>query len=219
VSTITHLLFDCDGTLVDSERIAMAAMCDAGRALGLRYSDEDCRRSFLGHARQHALAVFERDYGRPLPPGFAIELARAIRHGLETRLQPIPGLAEALAHLPYQRHVVSNGSPDHVAFVLAMTGLAMYFKDRCHSVAQACPPKPSPQIYLQVMAALGVQPEQCLVIEDSVPGATAAVRAGIRTLGFADLASREELALAGCSATFTRMEELGHTIEQVAKRH
>jgi beta-phosphoglucomutase-like phosphatase (HAD superfamily) len=69
------------------------------------------------------------------------------------------------------------------------------------------------------MAALGVQPEQCLVIEDSVPGAMAAVRAGIRTLGFADLANREELALAGCSATFTRMDELGQSIEQVAKRH
>lgn len=217
MSVITHLLFDCDGTLVDSERIAMAAMRDAGRTLGLRYSEEDCRHRFLGHARQHALAVFERDYGRPLPPGFAVELARAIRHGLETRLQPVPGLAEALADLPYEHHVVSNGSPDHVAFVLDMTGLDIYFKDRCHSAARSCPPKPSPQLYLQVMAALDVRPEQCLAIEDSVPGVMAAVRAGITTLGFASLASREELVRAGCSVTFTRMEELAQNIEQVTR--
>jgi beta-phosphoglucomutase-like phosphatase (HAD superfamily) len=113
---------------------------------------------------------------------------------------------------------VSNGSPDHVAFVLDTTGLAPYFEDRCHSATQSCPPKPSPRLYQQAMARLGVRPEQCLAIEDSVPGATAAVRAGITTLGFADLASREELALAGCAATFATMEELAPNIERLVRR-
>lgn len=215
MSDITHLLFDCDGTLVDSERIAMAAMRDAAHRLGLNYSSEDCQRRFLGYSRQHTLMVFERDYGRPLPSNFAAELALSIRNGLETKLQPITGIAEALAQLPQEKHLLSNGSPTHVDFVLGKAGLAAHFEGRCHSAIQPCPPKPSPQLYLQVMSKLGVKPRQCLAIEDSGPGVMAAAGAGIRTLGFARSASKEELIQAGALVTFRSMGELARLIEKV----
>ncbi|MDN0081832.1 HAD family phosphatase [Crenobacter sp. SG2305] len=208
MSGITHLLFDCDGTLVDSERIVMAAMQLAGGRLGLELTREDCHRLFLGHIRRHCLRVFEQHYGAPLPESFAIDLAAAIRHRLETELQPVPGVAAALEQLPQIKCLVSNGSPEHVSFVLEKTGLVTPFVGRCYSAIPPCEPKPSPMLYRQTMERLGIEPQQCIAIEDSAAGVTAAVAAGIRTLGFAMLAGREQLLRVGALAAFSDMVAL-----------
>jgi HAD superfamily hydrolase (TIGR01509 family) len=208
MSAITHLLFDCDGTLVDSESIVMAQMQLAGRLLGLELSPEDCQRRFLGHTRRHCLTVFEQLSGAPLPEDFAVELAAGIRLRLETDLQPVPGVGAALEQLPQIKCVVSNAGPAHVAFALEKAGLAAPFADRRYSPIPPCEPKPSPMLYRQTMERLGIEARHCVAIEDSAAGVMAATAAGIRTLGFAMLASRDELRRAGACATFRHMAAL-----------
>lgn len=215
MSTITHLLFDCDGTLVDSEQIVMAAMQQAEQQLGLTLTNEDCFQLFLGHTRQHCLEIFEQHHGEPLPDSFASDLAAAIRLRLETELMPIPGVGEVLEQLSQIKCLVSNGSPEHVIFVLEKTNLATPFAGRCYSAIQPCKPKPSPMVYRQAMERLGVEPSQCIAIEDSVAGVRAAADAGICTFGFAMLASSEQLLSSGAFATFSEMRELPNLINAI----
>jgi beta-phosphoglucomutase-like phosphatase (HAD superfamily) len=108
MSRITHLLFDCDGTLVDSESIAMAVMQKAAMALPLPLTREDCYRLFLGHSRQHCLGLLEQHYGAPLPAEFASSLAGAIRHQLEHELQPIVGVRSMLDRLSRVKCVIES---------------------------------------------------------------------------------------------------------------
>jgi len=214
MSALTHLLFDCDGTLVDSERLAMAEMRRAGQRLGLALSELDCQRLFLGQTRAHSLQRFAELYGAALPEDFAAELAAAIRRRLEDELQPVPGVMAALAQLPQRLCLVSNGNPAHVAFVLAKTGLSEPFSGQCYSPIPPCEPKPSPMLYRQTMTRLGVPPHHCLAIEDSVTGVMAATTAGVTTLGFANLASPAELQAAGAAAIFHDMAALPELVER-----
>jgi HAD superfamily hydrolase (TIGR01509 family) len=213
-----YLLFDCDGTLVDSERIAMATMHETARSIGLTLSPEDCNRLFLGHTRQHCLHVLEQHFGGPLPASFASDLVSAIRRGLEADLQPVPGVVAMLKRLPQIKCIVSNGSWEHVAFVLNKTGLATLFTGRCYTATQFCQPKPSPMLYLQAMVSLGIDPRQCIAIEDSATGVQAAATAGICTLGFAMLAHHNQLLRAGACATFGDMLELPDLIAKIDAR-
>jgi HAD superfamily hydrolase (TIGR01509 family) len=219
MSGITHLLFDCDGTLVDSESIVMAEMQRAGQLIGLSLADADCRRLFLGHTRPHCLRIFEQHHGRPLPDAFAVNLAAAIRLRLETELQPVPGVVETLQLLPQVKCVVSNGSPAHVDFVMEKTGLAKQFGGHRFSAIPPCEPKPSPMLYRNVLQYLQIEPQQCVAIEDSVAGVKAAAAAGIRTLGFAMLADSDQLLDAGACYAFSEMAvlpELLRSLEGVA---
>jgi HAD superfamily hydrolase (TIGR01509 family) len=218
MSSITHLLFDCDGTVVDSERIVMASMQQAGRQLGLALTRAECHRLFLGHMRRHCLEVFEQLSGAALPEDFAAGLTASIRVRLETELQAVPGIAAALERLPQVKCLVSNGSPAHLAFVLEKTGLLEPFAGRCYSPIPPCEPKPSPMLYRQTMERLGIEARHCIAIEDSATGVMAATAAGIRTLGFAMLASRDELRRAGACATFRDMAALPELIATLRPR-
>jgi beta-phosphoglucomutase-like phosphatase (HAD superfamily) len=68
--------------------------------------------------------------------------------------------------------------------VLAKTSLTSYFGDRIYSARQRARPKPAPDLFLHAAEVLGFAPEECLVVEDSVPGITAAKRANMKVIGF-----------------------------------
>jgi HAD superfamily hydrolase (TIGR01509 family) len=104
---------------------------------------------------------------------------------LSREVQPIAGVAAALAGIAYHKAVVSNSYSRHVLRLLQQTGLLAYFsRDAIFGADRVERAKPHPDLYLLAAAAMSADPAACIVIEDSVPGVTAATAAGMTVIGF-----------------------------------
>ncbi len=177
------LLFDCDGTLVDSEPLLADEMSTALTAVGLPFQSSDYMGEFRGARFRRIVAELERRYGS-VDPERLDPLEATMRGNLNRRLtselRPIDGATEALAILhDYPMGVVSNGPENKIRASLAATGLETMFGDNLFSAYTANCWKPDPCLYLHAASEMGYAPEQCLVIEDSVVGVRAALSAGM----------------------------------------
>ncbi|MDR5893044.1 HAD-IA family hydrolase [Halomonas mongoliensis] len=180
------LLFDCDGTLVDSEPLLADEMATALNAVGLPFQASDYVGEFRGARFRRIVAALENRHGSVDPA--ALEPLEAtmranLNRRLATELTPIEGASEALAALAdYPMGVVSNGPESKIRTSLVATGLDTLFGDRLFSAYTANCWKPDPCLYRYAASALGYSPEQCLAIEDSVVGVKAALAAGMRVV-------------------------------------
>lgn len=178
------VIFDCDGVLVDSEPIALARTREALGRHGLSLSDDEARERFLGVSAQSMQGMAERDLGAALPPDFQGELARAILADFERELKGVEGLREALGEIGAPVCVASSSSMERIRASLRIVGYSALFEPNVFCAADVARGKPHPDLFLHAAARMGVKPSRCLVIEDSVPGVTAALRAGMTAFGF-----------------------------------
>ena len=206
-------IFDCDGVLVDSEPIANASFSVALRAEGLDWSIEETMRRLVGRSLKSCVDIVEDELGRKLPDDF-LEKMQAVTYGnfRDAPLQPIEGVEDAVLALQaagVATCVASSGAPEKMRFTLGLTGLWDLFGGRIFSSSQVPRGKPFPDLFLHAALSLDVQPFDCVVIEDSVPGVQAARSAGMRVLAYAGApyADRAGLAAAG-GALFDDMTRL-----------
>ena len=122
------------------------------------------------------------------------------------------GIEEVLDYISVPICVASNGEPRHVNGSLTLTGLIDYFGDKIYTASDVGIPKPAPDLFLYAAKKMGFKPEECVVIEDSITGVTAAVRAKIQVYGLVKLCSAEELEGAG-AIPFKSMDELPTLLE------
>ena len=179
------VIFDCDGVLVDSEGPSNRLVAQEIGKLGWPMTEAESTARFVGFRLSDIAPVVEARLGRPVPDGW-VETLRQRLIAASATLQTIPGAHEALqavtaAGLPYR--VASNSSHEEMDAKFRHTGLAALIGGRQHSARDVPRGKPHPDVFLAAAAAEGVPPSACLVIEDSVPGATAAVAAGMAVLG------------------------------------
>jgi HAD superfamily hydrolase (TIGR01509 family) len=196
-------IFDCDGVLVDSEPIANASFSAALRVQGLDWSIEETMRRLIGRSLKSCVEIVEAELGRRLPDDF-LEKMQAVTYGnfRDAPLQPIAGVKEAVLALQaagVDTCVASSGAPEKMRFTLGLTGLWDLFDGRIFSASQVPRGKPFPDLFLHAALSLDVQPFDCVVIEDSVPGVQAARSAGMRVLAYAGepYADRAGLGAAG----------------------
>ena len=178
------LIFDCDGVLVDSEPIANRVLAERLTAIGYPIAPAECEARFTGLRFRTVFATVEAELGRKLPPGFGEEVRESTLAAFTESLQPIRGVAEAVQALDLPRCVASSSAPDWIRHALAVTGLIGLFDPNLFSAVMVPHGKPHPDLFLLAAERMGARPEHCLVIEDSVPGVTAAKAAGMRVLGF-----------------------------------
>jgi HAD superfamily hydrolase (TIGR01509 family) len=180
------LIFDCDGTLIDSERLYNLAWVDVLGRYGLHWTTDDCARRLMGLPLPDCYAIVAAALGRDLPDGFQEEIfAASDRWFAREGLQVIDGVREALSALPQPKCVASSGLGAHVRDNLARTGLLAHFGvERIFTVDMVSRGKPAPDIFLHAAQVMGYRPDACVAIEDSVPGVTAGRAAGMRVLGF-----------------------------------
>jgi len=197
------VIFDCDGVLVDSEPIANASFSAALAAQGLDWSIEETMRRLLGRSLKSCVEIVEAELGRKLPDDF-LEKMQAVTYGRfrDAPLQPIDGVKDAVLALQaagVETCVASSGAPEKMRFTLGLTGLWDLFGGRIFSSSQVPRGKPFPDLFLHAALSLDVQPFDCVVIEDSVPGVQAGRSAGMRVLAYAGApyADRAGLAAAG----------------------
>ena len=186
------VLFDCDGVVVDSEP-QMNAMLKADFVrYGLAVDDAELTR-FLGGVLSD-VATRARAMGARLPPDWVDDFYRRLYVDLARGVPLIPGITSVLdaldaAGIPYG--IGSNGSETKLKTTLSQHPELTARFGTVLSGQTLGRPKPEPDVYLAVAAALGVAPEDCVVVEDSPTGARAAAAAGMRCFGYTpDLSGR-----------------------------
>lgn len=178
------VIFDCNGVLVDSEPIAHAVLADAFARVGISLSAEAVANRFHGRRPADVFAAVERVTGKTLPPAFGAEVSAETVRRFRRELRPLPHVAHALSWLRGPKAVASSSPLDRIRAGLEVAGLMRYFGARLFSASDVAKGKPAPDLFRYTAGRLDVDAASCIVIEDSVPGVTAAVQAGMTAIGF-----------------------------------
>lgn len=182
---IEAVIFDCDGTLVDSEWLANAALVDCVAPFGLRMSCEEAMQRYVGGKMADCVADLEGRLGRKLPDSFIPEVRKRTAEAFRAHLKPMEGALEMLHELKLPACVASSGPTEKIELSLKLTGLARFFpRGRIFSAYDVGCWKPDPGLFLHAAEAMGVSPDRCAVVEDSRPGVQAGIAAGMRTFWF-----------------------------------
>lgn len=178
------VIFDCDGVLVDSEALACVVHADVLTQFGYTISAEQVHDRFLGRSAREARLEVESELGRVFPDSYTAQLRATIDQVFGEQLQPVPHIFETLDRLSQRICVASSGTPTRIRSSLGTTGLLDRFDPHLFSAMQVERGKPAPDLFLFAAAQMDTAPARCVVIEDSVPGVTAAHAAGMTVIGF-----------------------------------
>jgi HAD superfamily hydrolase (TIGR01509 family) len=208
------IIYDCDGTLIDSERL-VAKVCMAEiHALGLTHWTMDRYfASFVGMPGHVGWKSVADDLGRSLPYGLNARVDARILELIASELEVIPGVRDAVSAIGGHRCVASSTPQPHLSDNIRIAGLHDLFGEHVFSASQVRRAKPAPDVFLFSASQMGHDPRDCLVVEDSVPGVLAARRAGMTVIGFTGAAHDAEamtgrLLDAGALSVASHMDQL-----------
>jgi HAD superfamily hydrolase (TIGR01509 family) len=173
------IIFDCDGVLVDSERIAIKIESEGLTALGWPLTHDDIVERFVGRSAAYGHSEIVAKLGSTVAETWSVEFWRKYRAALEADVVAVEGVVEALDQIDTLTCVASSSGHEHLRLVLGRTGLYPRFEGRIFSATEVPTGKPAPDLFLHAAAKLGVAPSACAVIEDSAPGILAAQAAGM----------------------------------------
>ena len=181
---IAALLFDLDGTLVDSEHPGLEVLHQMASGLGITWSLGESLQRFRGVPMARCVSVI----GQHLPAGspaldevaFLRQLRAAMAERFRQDLQEIAGASDLLASLRIPFAVATNGPREKAALTLGLTGLDRFLEGRVFCAPEVGSYKPEPGLFLHAAQGLGCAPAHCAVVEDSLPGALAGLAAGMR---------------------------------------
>jgi HAD superfamily hydrolase (TIGR01509 family) len=211
----TLVLFDCDGVLVDSERLVVDIDVAAVTAAGWPVTREQVVETFVGRSDADVVALIEAELGHALPAGWDAQWDADYRRVLDEQLEPVPGVRAALEEVVARGRrtcVASSGSHDKMRRTLGRTGLWELFEGRIFSATEVARGKPAPDLFLHAASRMQVDPGRCVVVEDSRYGVAAARSAGMRVVGFAGGITPEHH-LADADVVITDMAVLPGTLD------
>lgn len=208
------VILDCDGVLVDSERLTNALLAEMATEVGLAMTMADSIARFKGRELREIQAEIEGEVGRPLGEGFLPEYRARMAQRFEAEgVPPIDGAPELLRWLDDRtipHAVASNGPQEKMRLTLSRVAGADWFarfEGRRFSAYDLDVWKPDPGLFLAAAEHMGAAPQDCIVVEDSVSGVVAGVRAGMRVVGFADLTPPDVLRDAGAADVVVSHDE------------
>ncbi|WP_042366055.1 HAD family hydrolase [Streptacidiphilus neutrinimicus] len=185
IKPIELVIFDCDGVLVDSERIAVRVQVALGAELGWPLSEGEVVERFIGRSHAAIREQVAARLGEDTAALWSQRFEKLHREAVDAELAPVEGLPEALDALTLPTCVASSGSHDKMRHTLGRTGLHERFAGRVFSAGEVPHGKPAPDLFLYAARRMGVDPAACVVVEDSRPGVHAARAAGMRSFGYA----------------------------------
>ena len=207
------IIFDCDGVLIDSEVHYCRAGVETLAELGVTMTLPEFMQRYVGIAIPDIVAGLRTEFGDDVTKRWlALAPARG-RAYAAAGLEAVSGVADVVTSIARPKCVASSTSPEGLQRSLGQVGLFDHFAPHIFSATMVARGKPAPDLFLYASAQMGHRPLDCLVIEDSVPGVTAARAAGMRVLGFTgashaypELAHR--LTAAGAETIFDDMRRL-----------
>jgi HAD superfamily hydrolase (TIGR01509 family) len=183
------VVFDMDGTLLDTEMVFKSIVYEVSETLGYMMTD-DVHLSMVGSSHEATNRLLVDTYGVAFPYELFNEECRRLMHGRMADAVPVKaGVREFLAELERRRipmAVATSSRQVHALSHLGDAGLldmfqAIVTRDDVQN------PKPNPEPYLLAARLVGVKPGECLAIEDSHSGVRAAQAAGMQTVMVPDL--------------------------------
>ena len=210
------IIFDCDGVLVDSERLTVGMEARILTELGWPHTPEEVVAGFMGRSPSYQRGAITARLGADAAALFD-ERTDAEAHALfDSDLIAVPGVEAVLADLAERgvpTCVASSGTHERIRRTLGRTGLLAGFEGRIFSATEVENGKPAPDLFLHAAVRMGIDPVRCAVIEDSVYGVRGAIAAGMAAFGFGGgLTPADRLSTAGATV-FTQMSDLIGVLE------
>ncbi len=211
---VRAVIFDMDGTLIDTEAAHLRAFAEAGETLGWPLSEEFLL-SLVGIYRDQNMATFRDTFGPDFPlERFYAESDALFDGAMEVAVPLKPGATAILEQL----------SADGIAMAIATSTMEPYAQRRLESAgllhyfrtvvtrSDVEFPKPDPQPYLMAAGRLGIDPANCVAVEDSYAGVRSATAAGITTVMIPDLLPPTEQLAEVCAAVLPSLSDLGNLL-------
>ncbi|MBU0743855.1 MAG: HAD family phosphatase [Gammaproteobacteria bacterium] len=182
------IIFDCDGVLIDSEIIFHQVGSREMTKIGFPLSVEKSIELFSGVADEDMPHAIQKEYGRSIPDNNLSMILEKIRDSFKTDLKPVSGINQVIEHLLQEginKCIASNAGYGHIINSLAFTDMSKYFSnDLIFNIAMVKKGKPNPDLFIYAANKMQVDPENCVVIEDSLVGVQAAKAAKMPVIGF-----------------------------------
>ncbi|MFG3051782.1 HAD family hydrolase [Kitasatospora sp. NPDC048239] len=208
IKPIELVIFDCDGVLVDSERIAARVQVALGAELGWPLTEGEVVERFIGRSTASIAEQVAARLGAETAVLWGRRFEQLHREAVDEGLRPVAGLPEALAGIALPTCVASSGSHEKMRHTLGRTGLYGHFEGRIYSATEVDRGKPAPDLFLYAAERMGVDPAACAVVEDSRPGVRAARAAGMRAFGYGGGLTPAERLEGPATVVFHDMREL-----------
>ena len=195
------VIFDCDGVLVDSEPISNGVLARLLTAEGLPTTLAEARRDYQGLLLSEVVRDAQARLSHPLPGDWLERYERERGEAFRRELEAVEGAAEVVARLSAAGIgvcVASQGKLEKTRLSLELTGLRRLFSaEALFSAETVARGKPHPDLFLHAAAVMGASPHECVVVEDTASGVTAAASAGMRVFGYVADSDRSALRRAG----------------------
>jgi HAD superfamily hydrolase (TIGR01509 family) len=215
------VIFDCDGVLVDSEPLSIAVLVQAMRDTGIEIDEEGAYQRFLGKSLATLIDTLETEFNVFADQTFLDRIREDLYARFRIELQPIRGISETLDNLDMPRCVASSSQLERIKLSLGLTGLLDKLEPNIFSASMVKRGKPAPDLFLHAARQMGVEPQNCIVVEDSPAGIMAARAAGMTVFAFtggshANSAHyKSELARLAPEVVFDAMPDLIHLVQKV----
>jgi HAD superfamily hydrolase (TIGR01509 family) len=217
VAAVELVIFDCDGVLIDSERLGVKVDTAVVRELGWPLTEAEVIERFVGRSDRDNQAAIEAHLGRKLPDGWGDQIEARYRQAFAVELTAVDGVLDALDRITLPSCVASGATHAHLRYTLELTGLYDRFAGRIFSVEDVANGKPAPDLFLHAAERMDADPAGCIVVEDSRPGVEAARAAGMRVLAFAGGLSSAEVLGGPDTVVFDDMRELPALLNEATR--
>ena len=182
---IQLIIFDCDGVLIDSEIISAKVISMQFNKLGIDIDTQYVQKHFIGQSylkvKGHVLKNFNIQLADNFEEEYRVELLKVF----DKELKIVPGIENILKQLNIQKCVATSSSKKRATSSLKTVGIYEYLKDNIFSAYNLGDKgKPAPDIYLNSAKKFNIEPQNVLVIEDSLVGIEGAKKAGMKTWHF-----------------------------------
>lgn len=180
---IKHIIFDCDGVLIDTEIVAAEVVSEYLRSEGANISTEQFIQEFTGKTFTDIINLLKEE-GRLNPQVDTAAVVPTLDATIRDNQREIDGAVNMLRSLSCPISVVSNSAGDYVALALDKLGVSDLIDGRIYSADMVEKGKPSPMVYELAVEQIGLSKNELVVVEDSSAGVIASVSAQLCTIGF-----------------------------------
>jgi len=214
------VIFDCDGTLMDTETLASEVEVEALAPYGVKLTAAEFSNRFSGTASEVVKSAMEEELGRALPDDHIKNVKAKMKERLWREAKAMNGAQEVLDMLDQPRCICSNADMEKLEIELTRGELWDRFRPYVFSAhdLENGKRKPKPDIFLHAAKEFEVSPSACVVVEDSVAGITGGKAAGMRVIGFTGASHTyrghaDDLTRAGAETVVKRLVDIPAVIK------